>query len=184
MTKTEFIGNIHRRIAIISVGGSAIRNQGASGLIDIAREYFEKEISLDDFFSCLKDKEKFKQFLDGHTNNLVKKFPLKGKSWGAARKALNLFLRDLTYNKFIAEKYNLAADFYTFNQQIKNLEVPLDSYVAKHLYKNSEEELPKWTSIKELKPEISKLYQKQALMDAKSQKIARVHLDLIYWRES
>jgi len=183
MKHDEFLKQIHRRLAISSVGGSAIRNQGAAGLVDIAREYFENTISLEKFFVSLKDEESFKRFLNLHTNQLVDKFPKGGKSWGAARKGLNLFFRDLVYNKFIAKKYGLSRNLEQFNDEIKYLELPLDSYVAKELYKSSNKHLPKWTSIRELTKAVSDQYQAQALIEAKELKIARIHLDLLYWRK-
>lgn len=183
MNYEDFLKQIHKRLAIISVGGSAIRNQGAAGLVDIARGYFENSISLEKFFVSLKDEGSFKRFLDLHTDQLVDQFPKGGKSWGAARKGLNLFFRDLVYNKFIAEKYGLSGNFEQFNEEIKCLEVPLDSYVASRLYIRSLEKLPKWSSIKALTPAISSLYQDEALLDAVERKTARVHLDLIYWRK-
>ncbi|MDH6253378.1 hypothetical protein M2347_003105 [Chryseobacterium sp. H1D6B] len=40
MKESEFLLQIHKRISIISFGASALRNQGASGIIKIARDYF------------------------------------------------------------------------------------------------------------------------------------------------
>lgn len=184
MNHDEFLKQIHRRIAIVSVGGSAIRNQGAAGLIDIARIYFESSISLEKFFVSLKDEASFKRFLDSHTDQLVDKFPKGGKSWGAARKGLNLFFRDLVYNIFIAEQYHLEVSFEQFNEEVKHLEVPLDSYVAQGLFKQSNKKLPRWISIKELKTEKSEQYQAFALEYANELKIARVNLDLLFWQPS
>ena len=182
MTQNDFIKQIHKRIAIVAVGGSALRNQGAAGLVDIARFYFENAIVLDDLFGCLHNESSFSKFLDTHTTGLLNKFPVNGKSWGAARKGLNLFFRDLVYNKFIAEKYKLAANFQQFNDQIKHLEVPLDSFVAQGLFGKSSKELPRWISIKELQPEKSKKYQAFALEYATDLNIARVNLDLLFWQ--
>jgi len=183
MIHDDFIKQIHRRLAIISVGGSALRNQGAAGLVDIARIYFENSISLDKFVACLRDEVSFKRFLNLHTDQLVDQFPEGGKSWGAARKGLNLFLRDLVYNKFIAEKFNLAVNFEQFNEEIKHLELPLDGYVGRELYEGSNNTLPKWKSIRDLTKVVSERYQAHALRIAKEQNIARVHLDLLYWRK-
>lgn len=180
----SFIKQIHRRLANISVGSSALRNQGASGIIDICREYFENSISLDDFFDNLIDEKCFRRFLDLHTDELVEKFPIDAKSWGAARKGLNLFFRDLVYNKFIAEEYGLAVEFVQYNFKIRNLEVPLDSFVANGIINQSQAPLPRWISIKELTPKKSDQYQSVALQMAKELKLARVHLDLLLWRQS
>lgn len=182
MNHDDFIKQIHKRIAIVAVGGSALRNQGAAGLVDIARFYFENTIVLDDLFGFLQNESSFSQFLDKHTTGLLTKFPENGKSWGAARKGLNLFFRDLVYNKFIAEKYKLPANFQQFNDHIKHLEVPLDSYVAKGLYSKSLKKLPRWISIKELQLDKSEQYQAFALEYATDLNIARVNLDLLFWQ--
>lgn len=183
MNHDEFLQHIHKRIAIVSVGGSAIRNQGASGMVDEARLYFKDQIELDEFFSVMKDETAYGLFLDMHTINLRDKFREGGRRWGAARKGLNLFFRDLVYNKFIAEEFGLSQDFNQFNDEIKYLEVPLDSFVAQGLFDRSNSQLPKWISIKELTTATSELYQISALEVAKELKVARVHLDLILWRQ-
>lgn len=182
MTDKEFIDKIHKRISIVCIGASALRNQGAPGIVEVARNYFSN-ISLDEYFESLSNSDKFNVFLDSHTNKLVEKFPDNGKSWGAARKGLNLFFRELVYNKFITDYYNFPINIRDFNEIIKNLEVPLDLDVATGIYIDSNFVLSKWESIKKLNIEMSKLYQKEALKIAKSKNIARVHLDLFYWRE-
>jgi len=183
MNHNEFLQQIHRRIAIVSVGGSAIRNQGASGMVDDARSYFKDSIALDEFFSAMKDETSYRMFLDKHTIYLRDKFREGGRRWGAARKGLNLFFRDLVYNKFITEEFGLSQDFNLFNDEIKYLEVPLDSFVAQGLCDMPNLQLPKWKSIKELTPGTSELFQISALQVAKELKVARVHLDLILWRQ-
>jgi hypothetical protein len=46
--------------------------------------------------------------------------PAGAKNWGAARKALNLVLRDILYNQYLQREYG-------FNRIGKWLELPLDS---------------------------------------------------------
>jgi hypothetical protein len=184
MTQNEFIDNIHKRLSIISVGASALRNQGAPGIVKTARDYFYKSIILDDFFKVLQDPLMFRDYLDNHTNNLLMEFEPAGRNWGAARKGLNLFFRELTYNKFISDHYKLPIDVEGFNDTIKYLEVPLDNDVAKGIIRNAKLDLPKWVSIKSLTKEKSDQYQFAALAIAEDEMIARVHLDLKYWRDS
>ncbi len=45
----EFVKLMKRKIAQTSIGASALRNQGAKGLIKISRNYFENEIILEEF---------------------------------------------------------------------------------------------------------------------------------------
>lgn len=182
MTETQFIKKIHRRLAQITIGSSALRNQGAPGMVDAARQYLEEEISLKDFFGRFATERRYNSFLDSHTERLRRSFPNGGRSWGAARKALNLFFRELVYNKFLADRFGLPVDFYQFNETVQHLEVPLDRDVALELINHSTAPLPKWKSIKSLMPTTSRQFQAAARTIADSKGIARVHLDLIYWR--
>ncbi len=93
-----------------------MRNQGASGIVDIARDYFYQSISLDDYLDKLSSPDRFAKFLDDHTHKLLNAFPADGKSWGAARKGLNLFFREAVYNKFISDHYKLPTDLNAFNK--------------------------------------------------------------------
>lgn len=184
MTEKDFLGQVNKRLAQIAVGASALRNQGAGGVIKATRGYLETGILLDHFFDALTDEKKMNAYLDTNTINLVNRFPDEAKSWGAARKALNLFFREVVYNKFMADHYNLPTDFIEYNKTIQFLEVPLDSDVATGLYKASGKKLSKWKAIKELNPTVSKEYQDKATEIAKIKGIVRVHLDLEYWRKS
>lgn len=182
MTELEFHKLLHRRISQVSIGASAIRKQGSGGLIKILRDYFLDEIDLEEFKMVLKNEKKYKLFLDKHTLIILEKFPENAKSWGAARKGINLFLREIVYNRFFSNIFSLSNDFIEFNEMIKFMEVPLDKEVAFGLIHDSKGKLPIWKTIKGLTPEISELFQKEALAISKSENIARVNLDLKYWR--
>ncbi len=184
MTEQEFYKLIHRRLAQISIGASAIRNQGAAGLIDILRDYFETQIDLQKFISSLNDNSIYQEFLNGHTTIILTRFPDTAQSWGAARKGLNLFLREIVYSKFFSYRFKLPDNFDDFNDFIKFMEVPLDKEVANGLIKDSGGQLPKWTNIKRLAPSVSELFQNQATIIATQEKIARVNLDIKYWRSA
>jgi hypothetical protein len=183
MKESEFLRQIHKRISIISVGASALRNQGASGIIKIARDYFY-QININEFVDALETESYYKLFLNEHTENLISNFPENGKSWGAARKGLNLFFREIIYNKFFSDRYGFPKDFFEFNKKFKFLEVPLDRDVALGIYYETDMLLPKWRSIKTLAQEGSDLYQKAAQKIAENEKTARVNLDLKYWRSN
>lgn len=173
----NLIEQIQRNIAETSVGASALRSQGASGVIATARKYF-KEIDLKKF-SSIKHKS-FPGWLDEHTETLRNRFPGEAKkSWGGARKAMNLFLRGCLYNTYLSEEYRLR-------EMEMLLEVPLDKDVATGLIIDARKEniiLPKWDAIKRLTKRNSDIYQQYALKLAQKRNIARVHLDLAYWRK-
>lgn len=183
MSLLEFEFKLYRRLAQVSIGPSSIRNQGGSGLIDILRGYFEKEIDPKEFFKVLKSKRRYQNFLDRHTISILKRFPRGAKSWGAARKGLNLFLRDLVYNGYFSTKFRIPGEYSRLNEFVKHMEVPLDRDVVTGIQRDSENELPRWTGIKNLTPDVSNLFQQQAEVIASKRKTARIHLDLLYWRE-
>lgn len=180
MDKNDFIKLSQRRIALTCIGPSAIRNQGASGLIQTSRAFFEENINLLEFRKVFITKH-CESYLDDLTDKLNMRFPSEGKSWGAARKGLNLFFRDAVCNTYLADFLNLPTDFEENLKALQRLEIPLDRDVATAL--NSEyPDLPKWKTIKSLVKSTNKLYQDMALVYADNKGIPRVHLDLIFWR--
>jgi len=172
--KLKTIEYLKIRTAELSVGNSTLRNQGAPGVIKTARTFLAK-LDLQDF--SVNSEYGFYKILDDATNNLVKVLPTRAQHWGTARKAINIFLGDCVYNKFLCSQFDLI-------QIHPWLEIPLDSYVAKALCKTSiGSKLPKWVSITRLKPEISIEYQKVANQVAKIIGCYRVDLDIYLWRE-
>jgi hypothetical protein len=97
----------------------------------------------------------FSANLDRATSALAARVQI---SWGAARKFLNLYLREITYNFF-------------------------DSNVAKALRQEKEgARLPRWRGVIHLKPDASAQYQSVAAAVAARKRTCRAHLDLLYWR--
>lgn len=163
------------KIAESSIGRSTLRGQGAPG-VNLAARNFLKKIKLNDF-SLAKTQSDFKINLDAYTKKLQRKFPENARNWGAARKAINLFLRSIVYNRHTCK-------FFKLSHIEKWLEVPLDSYVAKGLrLTNAGRELPRWKSIKSLEPDVSSEYQNVAKRVAKQLDIKRIHLDIYLWRD-
>jgi hypothetical protein len=158
----EFIELLHIRIAKTSVGASTARRMGPKGTVVAARNYLGNlELSR---FSVSTEKQ-FKSVMNRTTSAYVKKLPEGAQHWGAARKFLNIFLRDIVYNKYLCKKYRLS--------QIEPwLEVPLDSTVGKGLRcELGGQVLPKWRTV--------------IGMDFSTNKrVLRIHLDLRYWRRS
>ncbi|MGA9292575.1 MAG: hypothetical protein WBV81_08275 [Ignavibacteriaceae bacterium] len=74
--------------------------------------------------------------------------------------------------------------YYSFYKVEKYLEVPLDSYTIKGIKRDSNSNsIPRWKGIKYLRPEENTIFQNLAKVIAKRKGIARVHLDLMYWRQ-
>jgi len=172
--KLKTIKYLKIRTAELSIGNSTLRNQGAAGVVKNARNFLA-ELDLLNF--SVNSEYDFYKILDDATSNLVKALPTGARHWGTARKAINIFLRDCVYNKFLCSQFDLAKIH-------PWLEIPLDSYVAKALCKTSlGSKLPKWVSITRLKPKISIEYQKVATQVAEKIGCYRVDLDIYLWRE-
>jgi len=169
----ELIKLLQYRTAEGAVGPSALRNQGSRGVLTAARRFLK---AIDLFKFSVTTEQQFKAVLDAHTDRLKFSFPKGARHWGAARKALNLFLRDVLYNRYLSRHF-------AFQQIEKWLEVPLDSYAAKAIRKNyGIKNLPPWKGVKYVTPEASQAYQDAATRLASSSAFARVHLDVLYWR--
>jgi hypothetical protein len=168
----DFLPTMQRSVAVTAIGPSSLRNQGNAGVINAAREFLAKcDLGA---FRCHSEEE-FKSKLDNLTKDLIIALPKGARSWGAARKAMNLFLRDALYNQYLAQNYRLHS--------IENwLEIPLDSLVAKGLKKeNNRQALPAWPGLKRLSSAVSAQFQLFALDVAIRKGFARVHLDIYIW---
>jgi hypothetical protein len=171
MKPKDFIKTLQRKIAITAVGPSAVRGQG-KGVLRISQNFLAK-MSLARVPKS--SSKRYQIWLDRQTELLLNTLPIKNRPWGAARKVINLFMRDALYNKYLSTQFKLKS--------IENwLEIPLDSVVANGLkslgYRG---ELPQWPGLKKLKPNINECFQAFASKQATSKGIARVHLDMYLW---
>jgi hypothetical protein len=172
-TQTEFVKVLLLRTIEACVGASALRNQGSPRVLERARQYL-RTINLGAFGDI--DEQTFRSLLDRHTLKLQQHLPPGAQRWGAARKAMNLFLRDVLYNRYLCSNY-------AFSQKEKWLEVPLDRYVAKGIRANFDGILPTWPGVKNLTRETSEKFQIAARQIARNRHVAPVHLDVYFWRE-
>lgn len=173
INSSDFLSRMREVIAITAIGPSALRNQGVEGFIDCVRRFLGK-LDLEIFVQ--NDETLFQRQLDQQTQNLLDILGV--DYWGTARKGLNLFLRDVLYNRYLCERFNF--------QLIEPwLEIPLDSAVARGLRTRSARGLlPSWPGLKRLTKGQSDLYQNFAQSLASKAKIARVHLDVYLWLEN
>jgi hypothetical protein len=171
----EFIERLQVRTAVLAIGRSTLRSQGAPGMVFEARRFL-RNIDLNLF--SVGGSEQFTGVLDMQTNLLARRFPDGGRgNWGAARKSLNIFLRDVFYCRPLCEHYKLAV--------IEPwLEVPLDSNVHEGLLSDATSTVVPWPGVKALTPAVSSQRQGIAAVIAKSLGVARVHLDVRYWRKA
>ncbi|MEX0752676.1 MAG: hypothetical protein WD073_07095 [Xanthobacteraceae bacterium] len=176
MNKNTFIKILRRRVAGAAVTPSAARNMGPEGTIRAARKFLAEKVSLD---KVGRSGAGYAKLLDELTSSLVEALP-KGK-WGAARKFLNIFVRDAASNFYLREKFGL-------HRVEKFLEVPVDRHVAQFLREQEREQenegvLPKWKSVISLSSEQNKMYQNASKKFAKKENIDPIHVDIIAWRK-
>jgi hypothetical protein len=163
---------MQKKVAVSAIPPSAMRRQGLAGLLVRMRTN-----CLDLDLGALADSTQveFSSFLDRATVQLCAGVADLRCEWGAARKALNLFLRDATYNHYLREQHRLSTieDF---------LELPLDRQVADRLVaEKGRDSLPLWPGVHHLQPHESQEYQHFAARVADKHGCSRVHLDLYYW---
>ncbi len=174
MKPNNFIPTLQRKVAVTAVGPSALRGQGKGVLA--ATQKFLSSVSLTRLPKS--NPIRFESWLDRQTNNLLDTLPLQSRPWGAARKAINLYLRDALYNQYLYRRFRI-------NKVASWLEIPLDSVVAKGLKQVSQRgELPSWPGLKGLTKPVSNQYQEVASELSKKMKIERVHLDIYLWLEN
>jgi hypothetical protein len=167
--KKKFISDMQKFTAISAIGASALRGQ-KSGTISKVRNYLG--IMNLSKLCRLQSEQRYKAWLDLHAQRLVNNHRVR---WGAARKALNLFLRDCLYNKYLSTQFDL--------EHVERwMEIPLDSIIAKELKKNAGRGmLPPWPGLKKLKQADSERFQRHATEMASEVKMDRVHLDVSLW---
>jgi hypothetical protein len=163
---------IQARTAAVAISPSTVRGQGEGGVVDAARDFLTN-LNLHRF--GVADAEMFRASLREATKELKAVYPAKARSWGLARKCLNIFLRDALYTCYLRDEYDLALAEAWY-------EVPLDSVVVKAMKKKAPRRaLPRWLGVKHLDPEDSKKYQAFALTLAEEMGITRAHLDTYLW---
>lgn len=171
--KQDFIFFMQKRAGNGAIGPSTARSMGPAGTIGAAKQFFH-EFNLGSIQA--KSKTSFLRKLDDATEELKCTLPLGGQHWGSSRKFFNIFLRNCLYNRYLCDHFSL--------QNLQDwMEVPLDSHVGKGLKLESEgQHLPRWKTVIGLTPQLSDVFQSVAQTVADRKKIARVHLDIFYWR--
>lgn len=169
----ELINKLRRREASTAVGPSTARRMGPKGTICAAQKYLA---GLDLARFRANSEKEFRAALDHATERFLDQLPAGAKHWGAARKFLNIFLRNVIYNRFLSEHYRLII-------LEPWLELPLDSQVAKGLREEAHgRSLPRWKTVIGLDRETNEKFQEFATSVARKENTYRVHLDIKYWR--
>jgi len=174
MKRRDFISTLQRRTGVTAVGPSALRRQGR-GVLAAAQRFLG---AIDLTRVPTSSTQRYRKWLDDRTEALLDSLPVAGRPWGTARKALNLFMRDVLYNRYLNRHFGI-------NGLEPWLEVPLDGAVARGLKKRSGRGgLPQWPGLKNLRPDTSDRFQDFALEHARAWGVDRVHLDVYLWLEN
>lgn len=167
-----FIRHVQAYTARYSVSASAARGQRSPGLVAAARDHL-RDVRLRAF--AARAQAPFQRALDRETQLLMRALPGGGRSWGLARKLLNIFLRNALYTSYLRDHFGLAVAERWF-------EVPLDSIVALRLRRELPgASTPRWTAVKRLTPVNSTAFQAACRELARGHGVAPVHLDALYW---
>ena len=171
--KGDFIAQMQKKVAVSSVGPSAVRGQD-KGTLDAVRDFLAK-IHLTRI--SRRSDARFQLWLNRQTKCMAATRQRRTIPWGVARKSLNLFLRDAFYNRYLHDKYQLGPI-----EQL--LEVPLDGVVGRYIVRKAEDrELLPWPGLKRLTTKQSQALQEAATDLAADRGVARVHLDIFVWPE-
>ena len=172
MTKIDFLKTMQKFVATTAIGTSALRNQGKGSHEKVRNVLSELDLS------PLKNmrKDDYTKWIDTTTSSVLCCWKGKAQPWGAARKSVNLFMRDALYNQYLSREYNISG----IEQW---MEIALDSKVSKGL-RNRFRSLPRWPGLKHLTHEVSDQYQECARLLAGRIGIPRVHLDIWLWLEN
>jgi len=144
---------IKTRTAVVAVGPSAARGQGARGVVGALRTALDA-VPLARFSRSRQSS--FAGSLEASTRQVMTALPRPARSWGLARKCLNIFLRVCFYNAYLRDAYGLAVTEAWF-------EVPIDSVVALGLKKHLAVALPRWPGVKRVTPDLSARYHEGAV---------------------
>lgn len=171
MRKRDFLEAVQSRVARIAVSASAVRGRGHKGTVAAARNFL-RQLDLAAFGV---KPPVFRRALDRETKSLLAELPQGARHWGIARKLLNIFLRDCLYTIYLESAFRLSRAEEAF-------EIPLDSITALQLKRAvGRGALPPWPGVKHLTPLLSNQFQEAAAAEATKMRLARVHLDAVWW---
>lgn len=177
MDKKKKLRHLQRYLANIAIGPTTLRNPGVPGVRRAAIKFLVK-IDLRRLRGT--KPRQYTDVLYSWTKKLMRSFPRGARrNFGAARKAVNLFMAQAYFNREMAAQYGLRR-FANF------LETPLDSGAASKIRSYAQKKcgrhtLDRWKGIKNLAQEVSQQYQVQARKLAKQWALPRGELDIVLW---
>ncbi|MDO9528221.1 MAG: hypothetical protein Q7J27_03585 [Syntrophales bacterium] len=171
-TEFDFLKTMQEFVATTAIGVSALRNQGKGAHQAVRAALAKMHIAPLRGMGQME----YRQWIDVATEGLLAQWPGTGHPWGAARKSVNLFMRDVLYNQYLSREHDIG-------HVEKWMEIALDSKVAEGL-RIRFPELPAWPGLKHLGQRLSDQYQDCAQQLAHDKGLSRVHLDIWLWLEN
>jgi len=170
-----WIEKVRGHLAIASVGNTTLMMQSGKGRVSRSQQFLITKMQLDHISDL--DESEFKEYLNKKTNALSKQLLRPDNlqpNWGAARKVINIYLRQCSMNKDLNKYFSL-------NKVEPFLEVPLDNHVVKKIDEKSKTKYSKTFRIKTLKKTENGKIQTLASNLASNESLHRYELDVLYW---
>ena len=171
----DFIRLMQDFLAVAAPSGAALRNQERGVLKVVQNQLKTVQLRGVPFDTAVS----YRRWLDRQTQKMLQAMTVKVEPWGAARKALNLFMRSCICDHYLRSEYRL--------ERIERLaEIPLDSIVARALKeKPGGDQLPAWPGLKWLTKDQNDRFQAFAAEYAKQRRLpATVYLDNYLWLDN
>jgi hypothetical protein len=169
--RRQFLLALRARAARIAITASSMRGPGCGEAIATLRPYVA---SLDLRPFGTSSTAGFAKALDLVTNTALERMPASCRSWGLARKGLNIYLRECLYTHYLREAYYL-------HLSEGNFELPMDSLTARKLRAAGNDAAPRWCSVRELDSTENAVFQQLAAQEGSQRGMARIHLDAFWW---
>ena len=176
MERDQQLNRMQAYCANVAITASALRKQGDSGLVELARRFLG-DLPLAPLRTL--GPPNYPHWLNDQTNALAELFREKHAHWGSARKSINIFMTMAALNRFLCSAYELERFEHV-------MEVPLDSVVMGDLRQWEKDHAAAITlpavSITDLEPETSCKFQNVAAKRADALGVPRGRLDAMLWK--
>lgn len=172
MEKEKFLNTMKTRVAYNAITPENLDYQQEVNDLPDARSA-ASNIDLSELST--EDPEVFAGALDNATEQVQEQLSGENRNWGTARTAVNLYLKKAQYNRYLSQSYNLYLAEHMF-------ELPINGISATYLHRHAgEANLPEWSGLHLLEPDVNKRYQQAASTIAGDMRISRIHLDMFLW---
>ncbi|MEX0929186.1 MAG: hypothetical protein WD266_04195 [Balneolales bacterium] len=172
MYREKFLSTLQQKTAYEAITPSLL---GFQYEITEMHDLWNFAVNLDLTRFSTKAGEEFHRTLNETTDALTNTLSAENRTWGTARTALNLFLKEAHYNRYLSEVYHLYLSEHFFETPVN------DTAAAALRSQKSGPTLPEWTGLHMFDKDKSDAYQAFATDLAEEMRVSRVHLGLFLW---